>query len=110
VQHVDAEKVKSYVQDFRTLLEEADFTQSKTFLRSFVKKVIINGDKAKVQYHLPMPPDGKKTQFVGVLPIDTPWWSRGDSNPLPFDCQSNVLPSELRPRGRIVNLAQIRRR
>jgi hypothetical protein len=25
------------------------------------------------------------------------WWSRGDSNPLPFDCQSNVLPSELRP-------------
>ena len=24
-------------------------------------------------------------------------WSRRDSNPLPFDCQSNVLPSELRP-------------
>ena len=24
------------------------------------------------------------------------WWTRGGSNPLPFDCQSNVLPTELR--------------
>lgn len=29
--------------------------------------------------------------------LEIEWWSRGDSNPLPFDCQSNVLPSELRP-------------
>lgn len=25
------------------------------------------------------------------------WWSWGDSNPLPFDCQSNALPIELQP-------------
>ena len=35
-----------------------------------MKKIIINGDKAKIQYLLPMPPDGKKTQEVGVLPIE----------------------------------------
>ena len=71
VEHVEVEAVRSYAQDLRSLLEEGDFTQSKTFLRSFVKKVIINGDKAKIQYRLPMPPDGKRTQSVGVLPIDT---------------------------------------
>ncbi len=38
-----------------------------------------------------------------VLPIDIlgryfcEWWSRGDSNPLPSECKSDVLPSELRP-------------
>ncbi len=71
---MDAEMVKSYAQDLRSLLEEGDFTQSKTFLRSFVKKVIINGDKAKIQYRLPMPPDGKRTQSVGVLPIENFGW------------------------------------
>jgi hypothetical protein len=68
VHHVELETVKAYAQDLRNLLEEADFIQSKTFLRSFVKKVIINGDKAKIQYRLPMPPDGKRNQSIGVLP------------------------------------------
>jgi hypothetical protein len=33
-------------------------------------------------------------------------WSWGDSNPLPFDCQSNALPIELQPRGNKYNLAE----
>ena len=70
VQHVDVETVKSYAQDLRSLLEESDFTQSKAFLRSFVKRIVIDGSQAKIQYRLPMPPDGKKTQSIGVLPID----------------------------------------
>jgi hypothetical protein len=49
VQHVEAEAGKSYAQDLRSLLEEGDFTQSKNFLCSFMKKVVINGGKAKIQ-------------------------------------------------------------
>lgn len=71
VQHLDVEKVKVYAQDLYNLLGEVDFTQSKTFLRSFVKRITIDGDKAKIEYNLPMPPDGKKMESVGVLPIDT---------------------------------------
>ena len=71
VQHVDYEMVKSYAQDLRGLLEEADFTESKTFLRSFVKRIVVDGSKAKIQYRLPMPPNGRRTQSLGVLPIDT---------------------------------------
>ena len=54
----------------RGLLDGPDFTQSKTFLRSFVKKLIINGDKAKIHYRLPMLTDGDSVQPIGVLPID----------------------------------------
>jgi len=38
VQHVDAEQVKSYACDLRSLLTETDITKSKAFLRSFVEK------------------------------------------------------------------------
>jgi site-specific DNA recombinase len=72
VQPVELEAIKTYAQDLASLLEEGDFTQSKAFLRSFVKKVIVSGEKAKIQYRLPMPPDGKRSQSVSVLPIDTP--------------------------------------
>ena len=71
VQHINNEMVKAYAEDMGNLLGEADFVQSKTFLRSFVKKVIVSGNEAKIQYRLPMPPDGKRTQSIGVLPIDT---------------------------------------
>jgi hypothetical protein len=33
-------------------------------------------DVAKIQYRFPMPPDGKKTQFVEILPI-TPLGGEG---------------------------------
>jgi DNA invertase Pin-like site-specific DNA recombinase len=71
VQHINVETVKAYAQDLRSVLEEADFVQSKAFLRSFVKKIIVDGDTAKIQYHLPMPPDGERTQNIDVLPTNT---------------------------------------
>ena len=81
VQHVDVETVKSYAQDLRSLLEEADFTQSKTFLRSFVERITIEASKAKIQYRLPMPPDCKMIQYIGVLPINTPSGAGGIRTP-----------------------------
>ena len=81
VQHLDVEEVRSYAQDLRALLEEADFNQRKTFLQSFVKRITIQGSKAKVQYRLPIPPDGKRTQWIGVLPIITPSGAGGIRTP-----------------------------
>ena len=74
-EHIDVEMVKSYAQDLRNVLEEASFTESKTFLRSFIEKIVIDGSEAVIHYNLPVPPDGKKKEHVGVLPIDTLWWS-----------------------------------
>ena len=72
VKHVDAEVVKSYARDLKCLLEEADIAESKAFLRSFINRIDIDGEKAKVHYILPMPPDGKMKKSLGVLPMVTP--------------------------------------
>jgi site-specific DNA recombinase len=81
VQHLDAKKVKAYAQDLNNLLGEADCTRSKTFLRSFVTRITIDNDKAKIEYNLPMPPDGKKMESVGVLPISTLGGEGGSRTP-----------------------------
>ncbi len=57
--------------DLKSLLEESNFAESKAFLRSFIKKIVISGEKAAIYYNLPMPPDRKKKQQIGVLPIVT---------------------------------------
>jgi len=71
-EYVDVKMVKSYANDLRSLLEETDLTQSKAFLRSFIKRIVIDGKKVIMQYNLPMPSDEKNQQLVAVLPIDTP--------------------------------------
>ena len=98
VQHVNADIVKAYAQDLRILLEEADFVQSKAFLRSFVKKIIVSGNKVKIQYHIPMPPDGKRTQEVGVLPIDTFGGAEGTRTPYLFNAIESLSQMSYSPR------------
>ena len=60
IKHVDAEVIKSYARDLKLLFEEADITESKAFLRSFIKRIEIDKRQAVVHYNLPMPPDGKR--------------------------------------------------
>jgi len=71
VKHVDAEIVKGYARDPECLLGEAEVLESKAFLRSFIKRVEIDGEHAKIHYILPMPPDGKTRESLGVLPMVT---------------------------------------
>jgi hypothetical protein len=51
VRHVEVEAVKSCARELCMFLENGDYIQSKAFLRSFVKKISINGKTAKIQYH-----------------------------------------------------------
>ncbi len=81
--YVDADLVRSYAEDLKSLLEESDFAESKAFLRSFVKRIVISGEKAAIYYNLPMPPDRKKKQQIGVLPIVTLGGEGGTRTPTP---------------------------
>jgi site-specific DNA recombinase len=69
--HVDADIVKSYAEDLKSLLKEADIAESKAFLRSFVKRVEIDKSQAVIHYNLPVPQCWSEKQSAGVLPIDT---------------------------------------
>jgi hypothetical protein len=70
-EQVGAVLVKAYAQDLRSLLEEADLTERKTFLRSFIKRLEVNKKQVRVYYNLPMLQGGRTRERAEVLPIDT---------------------------------------
>ena len=71
VDQVDVSLVQRYAKDLRNLLEDSEFTERKAFLRSFVKKIVVDNEEVTVNYKLPLPPDGKSKDKIAVLPIDT---------------------------------------
>jgi site-specific DNA recombinase len=80
IKYVDAQVVKSYANDLKGLLEETDIVESKSFLRSFIKRIDINKDKVAVSYNLPIPNE-EETQTAGVLPMVTPGGEGGTRTP-----------------------------
>ena len=77
VEEVDIDIVKSYTRDLKSLLEESDIIERKAFLRSFIKRIEINKDEARVYYHLPLPQDKKRKVAAEVLSIVTPCGAGG---------------------------------
>jgi site-specific DNA recombinase len=63
------EAVQEYVRDLRSLLEAPSFMRQKAFLRSFVERIEVDDENAKVIYTMPMPPDSLPAGTGGVLPI-----------------------------------------
>ena len=81
VEKVNVEEIKECAEDLRSLLEEADFTERKAFLRSFVKRIEVNKKEVKIQYKLPLPDKGISEKAEEVLPIDTFGGDRGIRTP-----------------------------
>ena len=82
--HMDVDIVKAYAKDLQCLLGEVDILQSKAFLRSFIKRIEIDGGSAKIHYVVPMPPDAKTKESLEVLPIVTFGGEGGTRTPTPF--------------------------
>ena len=70
-QGIDANTVKAYAQDLRGLLDEAEVTERKAFLRSFIKRIEVGEKEVRVLYQVPIPQTGASHGDVQVLPIDT---------------------------------------
>ena len=79
--HVDGEMIKAHARDLKAILEEADTITSKAFLKTFIKRIEIKGDEGVIRYTRPVPPHGKTTDRVSVLPIETPSGDRGIRTP-----------------------------
>ena len=50
---------------------EADFTERKALLRSFIKRIEVNKKQVTVHYNLPIPQDEKSKEQMRILPIVT---------------------------------------
>lgn len=70
--HINKEMIKAHAANLKAVLEEADLTASKAFLKTFVRRIEIKGDQVTIRYTLPVPPHGGTSEKLGVLPIDTP--------------------------------------
>jgi len=79
VQDVKLATVKTYVSDLRNILVESDSTDRKAFLRSFIKKIVVDGERVVVTYKLPQRVPGVSNEIEKVLPIDNVC-GEGDSN------------------------------
>ncbi len=79
---------KKLPDDLKAILEEADLTKSKAFLRTFVKRIDIEGDTATIHYTLPVPPQGRENETVSVLPIETSSGEAGTRTPTSCDTRS----------------------
>ena len=53
----DVETITIFAQDMSRFLTESPITESKAFIRSFVKEIAIRPDSATIRYTIPMPKD-----------------------------------------------------
>ncbi len=51
--------ITAYAQEMREFLKTSELTESRTFMRSFVKEVSVDPGKAVIRYSMPMPRDGR---------------------------------------------------
>jgi site-specific DNA recombinase len=81
VEPLDAVRVKEYVHDLAALLMETDIIRSKSFLRSFIEKIVIHGGEGKIYYKLPVPSKWQEQEEFSVLPIEPPSGEGGTRTP-----------------------------
>jgi len=63
----DTATVTRYVQDLPNLLSDSSLAERKFFIKSFVKEVTGTGDKALLNYTIPLPPRGLIVEEMPVL-------------------------------------------
>jgi hypothetical protein len=81
VRKVETSLVKAYAKDLHILLEESEISERKAFLKSFIKRITVDGEKVTVNYKLPLPDRSKDEFNLSVLPIDTSGGAEGIRTP-----------------------------
>ena len=94
---VDAQLVKAHAQDIQNVLDEAQVTESKAFLRSFVKRIEIDKGKVKVHFNLPLP-DMNAKESTSVLPINTLGGAEGGRTPYLFNAIESLSQLSYSPK------------
>ncbi len=80
----DAETVTRCVSELRDLLSESSLAERKSFIRSFVKEIIVTGDEVLLTYTIPMLPRGITEEKLPVLSIVHDGGEAGTRTPMPF--------------------------
>ena len=79
VELADLETVRARVADSRDVLTDSPLCKRKALIRSFVRELIVTDNEVKLNYTLPMPPQGLTEEKAGVLGFKQsggPFWTR----------------------------------
>ena len=66
---MNAKQILEYVIDLKVLLEEGVFTEQKSFLKSFIKRIDYKPDQVAISYTIPMPVGQDKMALEEVLSV-----------------------------------------
>ena len=61
--------LKAYVQDLADLLSKGSIVEQKSFLRSFIERIVVNHPEAEVFYNIPIINNKGRTAKSEVLPM-----------------------------------------
>ncbi len=81
------ETVAAFAKDMGDYLRSSDLTESKAFIRSFVKEIVARPRKATIRYTIPTPPDSPimggnaedialSGKVMNTVPYGGPAWTR----------------------------------
>ena len=65
----DVEKIQEFVADMKSLLVSSPIVEQKTFLKVFIKNIVVGSNEMTIKYTLPMGPTGATEDVIGVLPF-----------------------------------------
>ena len=60
------EIVTRYVEDLRNVLNERSLTERRSFIKSFVREVVVTEDRVELKYKLPSSKDGTLEEDLAV--------------------------------------------
>ena len=80
----DVDTITEYAKGMSEFLKSSELTESRAFISSFVKEIVVSPGKAAIRYTIPMPDDsripGLDTDEMGSARAGTvngkPWWTR----------------------------------
>jgi hypothetical protein len=64
-----ANSLKSYVKDLAELLSKGSIVEQKSFIRSFIERIVVNHPEAEIFYNLPIINKKGRTSKNEVLPL-----------------------------------------
>ena len=69
IELADTKVVREYVEDLHRFLDSSDLSERKTFIKGFIKEIVVKGHEGRIRYTLPLPPGNVEEEKLAVLPI-----------------------------------------
>ena len=96
----DVDTITAYARDMRDFLLKSDLTESRAFIKSFVKEIDVAPGRAVIRYSIPMPEDsripGRDTEEVALTSpvLSTVHYGGPDWTKSRTEADSDVAPSD----------------